>query len=342
MRRLPPLNSLRAFEAAARHLSFADAAAELHVTPAAISHQVKALEDHLGVTLFRRLNRAVRLTEQGQACLPGLRDAFDRLADAVERARMPVKGGVLTVSVAPSFAAKWLVPRLDRFRDAYPDIEIRISAGMHLVDFAREDVHIGLRYGSGHYPGLHVELLLHNEVFPLCSPALLRGRHALKRPEDLRHHTLLHDEASVRDESCPDWPMWLRAAGVTGLDATRGPRFDHASLVLDAAAAGRGVALTQGVLAGDDLAAGRLVKPFALTFPVEFAYYVVCPPSLRDDPKVAAFRKWVQEEAKRTASGRARPDQPAPPKQKKDPSPPGMTRGSRPEARAKPRHDKTA
>lgn len=301
MRRLPPLNALRAFEAAARHLSFAGAAAELHVTPAAVSHQVKALEDHLGVKLFRRLNRAVRLTEQGQACLPGLRDAFDRLAAAVERARAPVRGGVLTVSASPSFASKWLVPRLDRFRERHPDIDLRISASMHLVDFAREDVHVGLRYGTGHYPGLHVELLMRNEVFPLCSPVLLRGRRALKRPEDLRHHTLLHDDASVRDESCPDWPMWLRAAGVTDIDATRGPRFDHASMALDAAIAGRGVALTQGVLAGDDLAAGRLVRPFALTFPVEFSYYVVCPPSLRDDPKVAAFRKWVRDEAQGTA-----------------------------------------
>lgn len=296
MRRLPPLNALRAFEAAARHGSFQRAAAELHVTPAAISHQVRALEAHLGVTLFRRLNRAVRLTEQGQACLPGLRDAFDRIAEAVEQARMPPGRGALTVTVAPSFAAKWLVPRVDRFRAKHPDIDLRISASMHLVDFAREDVQVGVRYGTGHYPGLHSELLLRNEMFPLCSPTLLRGRRALRTPQDLRHHTLIHDDASRLDETCPDWPMWLRAAGVTDVDGNRGLRFDHAGLAIDSAVGGRGVVLTQRVLVEDDLAAGRLVRPFALSFPVEFAYYVVCPLSLRDDPKVTAFRRWMQDE----------------------------------------------
>src|SRR4051794_36642926 len=193
MARLPPLNSLRAFEAAARHLSFAEAAAELHVTPAAISHQIKALEADLGVKLFRRFNRAVRLTDAGQACLPGLRDGFERIAEAVARARQGDSVGVLTVTASPAIAAKWLVPRLERFRERHPSIDLRIDASMRLVDFTREDVHVGLRYGGGKYPGLHTELLLRSEVFPVCAPALLKGKHPLREPEDLRHHTLIHD-----------------------------------------------------------------------------------------------------------------------------------------------------
>ncbi|HEX6979793.1 MAG TPA: transcriptional regulator GcvA [Alphaproteobacteria bacterium] len=300
IRRLPPLNSLRAFEAAARHLSFQRAAAELHVTPAAISHQVKALEAQIGVKLFRRLNRAVRLTEHGQACLPVLRDAFDRMAQAVEIARAPRRSGILTVSAAPSFAARWLVPRLDRFRTKHPDIDLRVSASMHLVDFAREDIQVGLRYGHGRYPGLHVELLMRNEVFPVCSPKLLKGRNALRRPDDLQHHVLLHDETNASDPSTPDWPMWLRAAGVTGVDATRGLHFNHVAMALEAAVAGRGVALAHSVLVRDDLAEGRLVRPFALSVPVDFAYYFVCPPEALQDAKIRAFREWILAEARAT------------------------------------------
>lgn len=304
MRRLPPLNALRAFEAAARHLSFARAAAELHVTPAAISHQVKSIEDWLGVRLFKRLNRAVRLTEAGQACLPLLREGFDRLAEAMARARAPRGGGAVTVSVAPSFGAKWLVPRLDRFRERHPDIDLRISASMQLVDFARDDVQAALRYGTGRYPGLHVEFLMRTEVFPVCSPKLLKGPTALRAPADLARHTLLHDETGLSDPSTPDWPMWLRAAGVTGVDAARGLRFSFASMALDAALAGRGVALAQSVLVADDIAAGRLVKPFALSFPVDFAYYFVCLPDAMQDTRVRALRDWVVDEIALTQSPR--------------------------------------
>src|SRR5690349_11702865 len=215
MARLPPLNALRAFDAAARHLSFAEAAEELHVTPAAISHQIKALEDDLGVKLFRRLNRAVRLTDAGQACLPGLRDGFERIAEAVARARQGDSVGVLTVTSSPAVAAKWLVPRLERFRERHPGIDLRIDASMRMVDLAREDVHVGLRYGAGKYPGLHTEQLLRSQVFPVCAPALLKGKYPLRKPEDLRHHTLIHDETIPLDPSGPDWTMWLRAAGIT-------------------------------------------------------------------------------------------------------------------------------
>jgi LysR family glycine cleavage system transcriptional activator len=307
IRRLPPLNTLRAFEAAARHLSFSAAAAELRVTPAAISHQIKALEDDLGVKLFRRLNREVRLTDAGQACLPGLRDGFDRIAEAIAHVHRQDASGVLTVSSSPALAAKWLVPRLEKFHARNPDIDLRVDASMALVDFAREDVHIGLRYGRGRYPGLHTELLLHTEVFPVCSPALLGAPHPLRQPADLRDHNLIHDETNALDPSCPDWAMWLRAAGVTGVDPTRGLRFNQVALAIDAAIAGRGVVLTRNVYAADDLRAGRLVRPFGAGTPVDFAVYIVIPPPLMPVPKVIAFRDWLLEEA-REMSGQALSD----------------------------------
>jgi LysR family glycine cleavage system transcriptional activator len=307
-RRLPPLNSLRAFEAAARYLSFTKAAEELHVTPAAISHQIKALEEHLGVPLFRRLNRAVLLTDAGQACLPGLSEAFDRMAAVVERLRAQDGGGPLTVSTSPAFAAKWLVPRLERFQERCPEIDVRVSAAMRLVDFAREEVDVAIRYGPGRYPGLLTELLLTNEVVPVCAPALLQGARPLSSPQDLRRHTLLHDDTATSDGAYPNWAMWLRAAGVEGVDAARGPRFDYAGLVLDAAAAGAGVALALSTIVAADIAAGRLVKPFAVAVPTRFAYYVVCPATTAGRPKVEAFRRWLRAEVERDQATAAAPD----------------------------------
>lgn len=306
MARLPPLNALRAFEAAARHLSFNAAAEELNVTPAAISHQIKALEADLGVKLFRRLNRAVRLTDAGQACVPGLRDGFDRIAEAVARARQGDRVGLLTVTASPGIASKWLVPRLERFRARYPEVDLRIDASIQMVDLVREDVHVGLRYGTGNYPGLHTERLLRSAAFPVCSPDLLKGKTPLRAPDDLRHHTLIHDETAAYDPSSPDWAMWLRAAGVTDVDASHGLRFNQVSLALDAAIGGRGVTLARDVFAADDLAAGRLVRPFGKAIPVDFAIYVVIPPALVAAPKVKAFRDWLFEEAAETpaASGR--------------------------------------
>jgi LysR family glycine cleavage system transcriptional activator len=297
-RRLPPLNSLRAFEAAARHLSFARAAEELHVTPAAVSHHVKALEERLGVKLFRRLNRAVLLTDAGQACAAGLSDAFDRMAAALERLRAQDCSGSLTVSTSPALAAKWLVPRLEGFQQLYPEVDVRVSAAMRLVDFSREDVDVAIRYGTGAYPGLLTELLLTNEVVPVCAPALV-GARPLRWPEDLRHHTLLHDDTRTSDGAYPNWAMWLRAAGLEGIDPARGPRFDYPGLVLEAAAAGDGVALALSTVAAADLAAGRLVRPFAVVVPAPFAYYVVCPQATAERPKVAAFRQWLRAEAER-------------------------------------------
>lgn len=298
MARLPPLNALRAFEAAARHLSFNAAAEELNVTPAAVSHQIKALEADLGVALFRRLNRAVRLTDAGQACAPGLRDAFECMAEAVARARLGDSVGILTVTASPAIASKWLVPRLERFRARHPTIDLRIDASMRLVDFTREDVHVGLRYGTGNYPGLHTELLLRSEIFPVCSPALLKGRHPLRKPDDLRHHTLIHDETATLEPNGPDWAMWLRAAGVSDIDTSHGLHFNQVALGIDAAIGGRGVMLARDVFAASDLAAGRLVRPFAGAMPANFAIYVVMPPALAAAPKVKAFRDWLFAEAR--------------------------------------------
>ena len=289
-RRLPPLNALRAFEAAARHLSFTKAADELNVTQAAISHQVKALEERLGVVMFRRLNRALLLTDAGQRYLPPLREALDQIAAATERLRSHDVRRALTVTTLPSIASKWLVPRLGRFREAYPDIDVRIDASLHLTDFARENVDVALRYGRGRWDGMRSERLMTEDFFPVCSPALLTGEHALNEPADILHHTLLHDDSRT------DWTMWFLAAGIEDGDPTRGPAFTDSSLVLQAAVDCQGVALGRSALAAADLAAGRLVRPFGISLEAEFAYYLVCPQGTVDHPKIASFRTWLFEE----------------------------------------------
>jgi LysR family glycine cleavage system transcriptional activator len=296
-RQLPPVNALRAFEAAGRHLSVSRAAAELHVTPAAVSHQVKALESWLGVQLFRRLNRRVLLTEAGQACLRGLRDGFDLLAATVEKVRIQSSSGLLTVSVAPSFAGKWLVTRLDRFRSAHPEIDVRIDASNALTDFERDNVDVGIRYGGGAYPGLRSDRLLSESVFPMCSPKLMRGAHALRTPRDLAHHTLLHIDLPMMGKTEPTWEMWLLAADTRGVDWTRGPRFGVSSMAIETAIAGQGVVLGSDVLCAADLASGRLVKPFDVRLALDFGYWVVSPQATADQPKVAAFRDWLLAEA---------------------------------------------
>jgi DNA-binding transcriptional LysR family regulator len=291
-RPLPPLNGLRAFEAAARHLSFTRAAEELNVTQAAISHEIKALEERLGIRLFRRLNRALMLTDEGQRLLPATRDAFDRLAEAVAGLKARDTAGPLTVSVLPSLAAKWLVPRLSRFQERYPDIDLRITALERLVDLVRDGVDIAIRFGSGKWPGVCADLVLEDQLTPVCSPSLL---HKLAEPADLAHVTLLHESMEPM-ANFPDWATWLRAAGVSGVDVSRGLRFSHTHILLQAAIDGRGVALGQIALAADDLAAGRLVAPFGLRLPVGYAYYLVYLPGSADRPKIKAFREWVVSE----------------------------------------------
>lgn len=289
-RRLPPLNGLRAFEAAARHLSFTRAAEELNVTQAAISHQVKALEERLGVELFRRMNRQLLLTDAGQALLPSLTQAFDMIADAAARLGKRESQGVLTVATMDSFAATWLVPRLNRFRQRQSEIDVRITTSDQLVDFSRDDVDLGIRYGRGDWPRCVSVKLMEEEVFPVCAPALLESGRKLETPADLRHFTLIHDDMME------DWRMWLSHAGVSDIDPTRGPGYHHSNLVIQAAIAGEGVALARSVLVADDLAAGRLVKPFDLALPAQYAYYIACAPQSFDRPKVKAFREWLLEE----------------------------------------------
>ncbi len=291
-RRPPPLNALRAFEAAARHLSFTRAAEELHVTQAAISHQVKALEEHLGRKLFKRLNRALLLSDDGQAYLPSVSRAFTLLNEATDNLVSKQAPGPLTVSALPSFAARWLVPRLGRFRQIRPDIDLRIDPSAELSDFAGDDVDVSIRYGRGKYPGLRADWLMTEDIFPVCSPALLDGPHPLRDPQDLEHQVLLHDDGHG------DWRTWLLAAGVERVDPTRGPIFTDSGMVIQASMAGQGVALARAVLAADELAAGRLVRPFTLSLPSEFAYYLVCPTNTAEHPKIAAFRDWLLSEAR--------------------------------------------
>lgn len=294
---LPPLNALRAFEAAARHLSFKKASEELHVTPAAVGHQVKALEDFLGVLLFRRLNRALMLTDAGQACLPDLREGFGKLESAVERLRAHDGRGLLTVTVAPTFAVTWLVPRLVRFQAAHPRITVRIESTMANVDLVRHGIDLGIRFCPDVEPGLRGETLFGERVVPVCSPRSLEGPDALRRPDDLASQTLIHLEGETGDRSWPDWARWLAAAGVTTVDPKQGLRFTQSIVAAQAAMAGQGVALVGETCFLDDLAAGRLVRPFDLGFPTDYAYRVVSPEALFHEPKVAAFRDWLQAEA---------------------------------------------
>ena len=296
-RPLPPLNALRAFESAGRHLSFTKAAAELNVTPAAISHQVKTLEELLEVPLFRRLTRALRLTDAGQAALPTLSQGFDKLAQGVEQMHAHCESGVLTISVSPSFGAMWLVPRLEHFRSRHPDIEIRIDGTDRLVDLARDNVDVALRYGPGGYKGVRTDRLFSQVNTPVCSPALLSGAHPLEQPDDLRHHTLLHVDWKDAEAS---WRMWLLAAGLHDIDPTRGPHFTMENMAVQAALDGHGVALIGDILVADDLASGRLVRPFDSSFstPLTFSYYLLSAKDSAEQPKVAAFREWLLEEAR--------------------------------------------
>lgn len=289
-RRLPPLNALRAFEAAAARTSFSQAAEDLNVTQAAVSHQVKALEDWFGFPLFRREARAVRLTPEGAQLFEAARDALDGIADAAHRLRADDGGTPLTITVLHSFAATWLVPRLRRFRDRHPEIDVRITTSETLVDLARSDIDVAIRYGVGDWPGLHVDWLMAEDRFPVCSPALAEGPPPLERLEDLRGQTLIHDDDYF------GWPEWLAAAGVEGVDVARGPLYSNSNLAVDAAINGDGILLARSVLVTDALASGRLVKPFDVSQPARMAYYLACTEAALGRPRVAAFRDWLFDE----------------------------------------------
>ncbi len=294
MRRLPPLKPLPAFDAAARHLSFTEAANELFVTQAAISHQIKALEEALGVHLFRRYNRALALTEEGRSFLSAVHQALEIVGNAADKLRHQDATGPLTVSVIPSFASAWLVHRLIHFSEANPEIDVRISADFHNVDFDKDDVDMGIRWGEGVYPDLASVRLMTETFYPVCAPELTtHGPHPLKNPEDLKHHTLIHDDIRT------DWRMWLKAAGIDDVDYKNGPRYNFSSMVLQAAVEGQGVALGRSALAHDALAEGKLVRPFEMSIEHDYAYYIVCPKHAFDQPKIKAFREWLLQEAEK-------------------------------------------
>jgi LysR family glycine cleavage system transcriptional activator len=307
--RLPPLNALRAFEAAARLLSFKKAAKELHVTPGAVSHQIKLLEDHLGFALFRRLTRALELTPEAKAMLPKVQEGLESLAAAVERVRARQASSALTVMTPPNFAARWLVPRLGRFTQSHPNLELHLASRLAMIDgrengkvvpaadAAEETPVVMVRFGEGRYRGAHVDELFSAVYVPVCSPKLVRGAHALRKPEDLRFHTLLHDETVMEEGVRPDWQDFIDALGIEGIDVSRGPSFSNASLALEAAIEGMGVALSMKPLVRAEIDAGRLVVPFDVSAPAAFSYYLVTPEASAQAPGVAAFREWILAEA---------------------------------------------
>jgi LysR family transcriptional regulator, glycine cleavage system transcriptional activator len=295
-RRLPPLNALKAFEAAARNESFTRAADELCVTQGAVSQQVKALEVSLGITLFRRERQRLVITPAGREYLTMIRDALDRIAIGTERLVQGRGSGVLTVSTSPDFAAKWLVNRLGRFAESHPEIDLRVSATMHQVDFVREDVDLAVRHGDGKWPGLDVVRLCSERLFPVCSPKLLSGHHRITTASDLLRFPLLRLDDSTA------WTRWFEAAGVADPIA-RGPVFNRASMLIDAAVDGQGIGLARTALAAWDMINGRLVKPIDIALRMPNTYWIVCPKAASNAPKIMTFRKWLLGEAAEDARG---------------------------------------
>lgn len=311
--RLPPLNALRAFEAAARHLSFKKAAAELSVTPAAISHQIKLLEEFLDLALFNRLTRALELTPEGAAMLPRVQEGFANLLAAVEASRRKETGGIVTICAPPSFAARWLVPRLGHFTRAHPDIDLRLSSSVAMIDkFDKDTGHVGpvpgddhgfdlmIRFGRGQYPGYAVDRLFSPAYVPVCNPALSNGAMPLRTPDDLARHTLIHDATVPELDERPGWEQWLELAGVSHLkNRVRSVYFQDGALSLAAAVAGHGVALAARPMVSADVADGRLVIPFPLSIPSRYAYFVSTPTATAKRPTVLALRTWLIREAAR-------------------------------------------
>jgi LysR family transcriptional regulator, glycine cleavage system transcriptional activator len=292
--RLPSLNGLRAFEAAARHLSFTLAASELNVTQTAISHQIRRLEEELGLRLFIRKNRALALTAQARDYLPGVRAAFNDLRLATDRLLRKDDDKVLTISTLASLAAKWLLPRLTAFQEAHPGIDVRITTSTALVDFKNGDVDAAIRYGRGNWPGVRAEWLMADEVFPVCSPALLAGNRPLRMPDDLRDHVLL-----TTSTNGDDWRQWLTAAGLpSDISKQPGITFDLILMTVQAAIDGIGVAMGRTSYVQDDIAKGRLVVPFNIALPADAGFYLVSPEGAAEPPKLKAFRQWLVASAK--------------------------------------------
>jgi LysR family glycine cleavage system transcriptional activator len=295
---LLPLNALRAFEAIARHMSFARAAEELHVTPAALSHQIRGLEEQLGLPLFTRRTRAIELTEAGRMLYPGLHAGFESVRGAVARLDRERSANILVISATVGLTAKWLMPRLWRFLHAHPEIDARVAATMKLADFAADGVDVAIRMSTGDHPDLYVEKLSDDSMLPVCSPRLVeQGLHSA---DDLIRFPLIHHDIPMSMRAPPRWADWVAAAGVSGIDATRGLRVNVADHALDAAVAGAGVSLSFKLIASDDVHAGRLVSPFGPELPLDVGYYFVCPKGHETRPNVRAFHDWLYAEMAET------------------------------------------
>ena len=295
--RLPSLNGLRAFEAAARHMSFTQAAAELNVTQTAISHLIRRLEQEIGVKLFVRQNRGLALTPEGRDYLPGVRTAFQDLRLATDRLLRKDDGRVLTVSTLASLAAKWLLPRIASFQEQHKEIDVRITTSSDLVDFRRDEIDAAIRYGRGQWSGLHADWLMADELFPVCSPALLEGKNPLRKAEDLANHTLLHTSGGFND----DWRQWLTAAGLPPGLSTHGVTFDVSLVTVQAAIDGLGVAIGRTSYVESDIQKGRLVVPFRISLPADAGFYLVYPAERAGAQKLKVFREWLIAAARREA-----------------------------------------
>jgi LysR family glycine cleavage system transcriptional activator len=302
MRYLPGTGSLKVFEAAGRHLNFTRAAQELNVTPAAVSHQIKEFEDQLGQRLIERTSRSMRLTKAGQLLHGAVGEALAGLNRALMQMDRSRNTARLKVSASTSVAAKWLVPRLDDYMELSPGAEIQLDVSNLVRDFDRDGIDVAIRFGNGNYPGLRADRLFENTIFPVCSPALLKRKKPLKHPRDLLQHRLIHVEWSGQGVTWPNWRMWMLAAGVSDFNETGGLYLDNSGLALQAAVEGQGVALGDSSLVSDDLEAGRLVQPFALTIkgPPQFAYYIISPLETEDEPLIKSFREWILAEAAKT------------------------------------------
>jgi len=289
---LPSLNALRAFVAAGRHLNLKDAAAELHVTPSALSHQIRALEADLGVPLFMRTRRGLQLSDAGRQILPGISAGFDAIGETLSQLRPASDSQVLTVSMLSTFAMRWFIPRLYRFQQQYPDIEVRISTSIELIDFRHADMDCAIRSGRGAWPGTHALRLFDERFTPVCSPSLPHGEHPLATPADLAGHTLLHSK--LRPD---DWRVWLSAAGLPALTPAHEQQFETRNFAIAAAIRGLGVAIIDPLLVQEELKDGRLIQPFSQTLPTSSAYYLVWPDWREGPSKLAAFRTWLLDEA---------------------------------------------
>jgi LysR family glycine cleavage system transcriptional activator len=295
---LPPLNALRAFEAIARHVSFAKAAEELHVTPAALSHQIRGLEEQLGVSLFHRRTRAIELTEAGRLIYPGLHAGFESVRGAMAQLDRAHERRILVISATPGLVAKWLMPRLWRFLRAHPEIDARVAASMELADFAADGVDVAIRLSKGRHPDLYVERLFDDSLLPVCSPRLVEQ--GLRGADDLARFPLIHYDIPTSMRAPPLWADWLAAAGVPSIDASRGLHVNVADHALDAAVAGAGVSLSFKLIASDDVHSGRLVTPFGPELRLPSGYNFVCPKGYETRPKVRAFRDWLFAEMAET------------------------------------------